>query len=168
MNVQFTHKPQVTWMIDQEFAIPSSIKKNYIVLFPFCSIKHRQKLWPYYQDLITKLKIKYPDIDIIIVPGPGEYEKARNYDVKILMNNKDHTNFFQLSKILAGSKYVISNDTGPAHLAAHLGCKGLAIFGSHTSPEKVSIQTDNFHSISSKNLHELTPDMVIEKIDSHL
>ena len=105
---------------------------------------------------------------MIIVPGPGEYEKARNYDVKILMNNKDHTNFFQLSKILAGSKYVISNDTGPAHLAAHLGCKGLAIFGSHTSPEKVSIQTDNFHSISSKNLHELTPDMVIEKIDSHL
>ena len=167
VNVQYTQNPQVTWMIDKEFAIPSSIKKNYITLFPFCSIKHRQKLWPYYQDLITKLKIKYPDIDIIIVPGPGEYEKARNYDVKILMNNKDHTNFFQLSKILAGSKYVISNDTGPAHLAAHLGCKGLAIFGSHTSPEKVSIQTDNFHSISSKNLYELTPETVIEKIDSH-
>ena len=168
VNVQFTHKPQVTWMIDQEFAIPSSIKKNYITLFPFCSIKHRQKIWPHYEDLITKLKIKYPDADIVIVPGPGEYEKARNYNVKILMNNGEHTNFFQLSKILAGSKYVISNDTGPAHLAAHLGCKGLTIFGSHTSPEKVSIQTDNFHSISSKNLYELTPAIVIEKIDSHL
>ena len=167
VNVQYTQNPQVTWMIDKEFAIPSSIKKNYIILFPFCSIKHRQKLWPHYQDLVAKLNTKYPDIDIIIVPGPGEYEKAKAYNVKILMNNGDHTNFFQLSKILAGSKYVISNDTGPAHLAAHLGCKGLAIFGSHTSPEKVSIQTDNFHSISSKNLYELTPEIVIEKIDSH-
>ena len=167
VNVQYTQNPQVTWMIDKEFAIPSSIKKNYIILFPFCSIKHRQKLWPHYQDLVAKLNTKYPDIDIIIVPGPGEYEKAKAYNVKILMNNGDHTNFFQLSKILAGSKYVISNDTGPAHLAAHLGCKGLAIFGSHTSPEKVSIQTDNFHSISSKNLYELTPETVIEKIDSH-
>ena len=168
VDVRYTQNPQVTWMIDQEFTIPSSIKKNYITLFPFCSIKHRQKIWPHYEDLITKLKIKYPDADIVIVPGPGEYEKARNYNVKILMNNGEHTNFFQLSKILAGSKYVISNDTGPAHLAAHLGCKGLTIFGSHTSPEKVSIQTDNFHSISSKNLYELTPAIVIEKIDSHL
>ena len=167
VNVQYTQNPQVTWMIDKEFAIPSSIKKNYIILFPFCSIKHRQKLWPHYQDLVAKLNTKYPDIDIIIVPGPGEYEKAKAYNVKILMNNGEHTNFFQLSKILAGAKYVISNDTGPAHLAAHLGCKGLTIFGSHTSPEKVSIQTDNFHSISSKNLYELTPETVIEKIDSH-
>ena len=28
--------------------------------------------------LSNKLKKKYPDIDIIIFPGPGEYEKERN------------------------------------------------------------------------------------------
>ena len=91
VNVQYTQNPQVSWMIDHEFTIPSSVKKNYITLFPFCSFKHSQKLWPYYEDLIAKLKIKYPDIDIIIVPGPGEYEKAKAYNIKILIVPKNST-----------------------------------------------------------------------------
>ena len=39
------------------------------------------------------------------------------------------------------SSYVISNDTGPAHITAHLGKPGTVIFGPHTSAKKVSIET---------------------------
>ena len=39
------------------------------------------------------------------------------------MNNEQPTDFFQLAKILKESPFVISNDTGPAHLAAHLVAK---------------------------------------------
>ena len=167
INTEFTDKPQVSWMIDEDFQISSEIKKNYIVLFPFCSLKNYQKIWPYYEELILKLKSKLSDMDIVIAPGPGEINAARKYNVKLCLNNNQPTNFFQLAKLLIGAKYVISNDTGPAHLAAHLGCKGLALFGSHTTPEKVSIETASFSSISSKNISDISIKEVFDKIDSH-
>ena len=168
IDTQFSEKPQVSWMIDDDFHISSEIKKNYIVLFPFCSPKHHQKIWPYYEELISKLKSKLFEMDIVIAPGPGEINAARKYNVKLCLHNNQPTNFFQLAKLLIGAKYVISNDTGPAHLAAHLGCKGLALFGGHTTPEKVSIETGSFLSISSKNIRNISMEEVFDKIDSHL
>ena len=130
--------------------------------------KHHQKIWPYYEELISKLKSKLFEMDIVIAPGPGEINAARKYNVKLCLHNNQPTNFFQLAKLLIGAKYVISNDTGPAHLAAHLGCKGLALFGGHTTPEKVSIETGSFLSISSKNIRNISMEEVFDKIDSHL
>ena len=114
------------------------------------------------------MKSKLSDIDVVIAPGPGEINAARKYDVKLCLHHNQPTNFFQLAKLLIGAKYVISNDTGPAHLAAHLGCRGLALFGSHTTPEKVSIETASFSSISSKNISDISIKEVFDKIDSHL
>lgn len=168
IDTKFSEKPQVSWMVDNDFQISSEIKKNYIVLFPFCSPKHQQKIWPYYEELISKFKLKFSDMDIVIAPGPGEIKAASKYNVKLCLHNSQPTNFFQLAKLLIGAKYVISNDTGPAHLAAHLGCRGLALFGGHTTPEKVSIETGSFLSISSKNISNISIDEVFDKIDSHL
>ena len=168
IDTKFSEKPQVSWMVDNDFQISSEIKKNYIVLFPFCSPKHHQKIWPYYEELISKFKLKFSDTDIVIAPGPGEIKAARKYNAKFCLHNNQPTNFFQLAKLLIGAKYVISNDTGPAHLAAHLGCRGLAIFGGHTTPEKVSIETGSFLSISSKNISNISIEEVLDKIDSHL
>ena len=168
IDTKFSEKPQVSWMVDNDFQISSEIKKNYIVLFPFCSPKHHQKIWPYYEELISKFKLKFPDMDIVIAPGPGEIKAASKYNVKLCLHNNQPTNFFQLAKLLIGAKYVISNDTGPAHLAAHLGCRGLALFGGHTTPEKVSIETGSFLSISSKNISNISIEEVFDKIDSHL
>ena len=168
IDTEFSEKPQVSWMVDNDFQISSEIKKNYIVLFPFCSPKHHQKIWPYYDELISKFKLNFSDMDIVIAPGPGEIKAARKYNVKLCLHNNQPTNFFQLAKLLIGAKYVISNDTGPAHLAAHLGCRGLAIFGGHTTPEKVSIETGSFLSISSKNISNISIEEVFDKIDSHL
>jgi ADP-heptose:LPS heptosyltransferase len=114
------------------------------------------------------IKQKNSLIDIVVAPGPGEFDDCKDYDAKIVMDGKKSTSFSQLAKILVGSIYVISNDTGPAHLASHLGCRGLAIFGSHTSAEKVSIETDRFSSISAVDLTELSASQVLDKIDSHL
>ena len=168
IDTKFSEKPQVSWMVDNDFQISSEIKKNYIVVFPFCSPKHHQKIWPYYEELISKFKLNFSDMDIVIAPGPGEIKAASKYNVKLCLHNSQPTNFFQLAKLLIGAKYVISNDTGPAHLAAHLGCRGLALFGGHTTPEKVSIETGSFLSISSKNISNISIEEVFDKIDSHL
>ena len=49
-------------------------------------------------------------------------------------------------------------------MAAHLNAKGITLFGHHTTPYKVSIETDNFKAIVTKQLKELSADFVYEKI----
>ena len=63
---------------------------------------------------------------------------------------------------------MISNDTGPAHICTHLNKKGLVLFGSHTSPEKVSIESENFKSITARNLSELKTQTVVDEVKKYL
>ena len=70
----------------------------------------------------------------------------------------------QLSALIKGSSFVISNDTGPAHIAAHIGAKGLALFGAHTTAYKVSIERENFRAIQVSDLKKLSATKVLEKM----
>ena len=56
------------------------------------------------------------------------------------------------------------NDTGPAHICAHLNKKGVVLFGSHTTPEKVSMESQNFKSLRADDLKNLNVADVYEKI----
>ena len=60
------------------------------------------------------------------------------------------------------SSFVIANDTGPAHMAAHLNVKGLVLFGSHTTAFKVSIERENFKAIQVTDLKNLSSEKVFE------
>ena len=74
----------------------------------------------------------------------------------------------ELTGLILKAKYIIANDTGPAHIAAHLGKKGIVIFGHHTTPKKVSIETDNFKAITVDNLKKLTAEKVYSEIKDNL
>ena len=69
-----------------------------------------------------------------------------------------------LISLINGAKFIIANDTGPAHIASHLKKNGLVLFGSHTSAEKVSIENNNFRALSVKNLIDLDVETVLDKI----
>ena len=64
--------------------------------------------------------------------------------------------------MIKDSTFVVANDTGPAHMAAHLGVKGVALFGSHTTAYKVSIERENFKAIQVTDLNKLSPEKVFE------
>ena len=49
-------------------------------------------------------------------------------------------------------------------MAAHLGAKGLTLFGSHTTAYKVSIERENFKAIQVDDLVKLSTEKVLEKI----
>ena len=66
------------------------------------------------------------------------------------------------------ASYVIANDTGPAHIAAHLGKEGIGLFGSHTTPKKVSIETQKFKAIAVDNLNDLSAEKVYLEIKDKL
>ena len=82
----------------------------------------------------------------------------------MILNNDKPTNINQLSKIIKKASFVVANDTGPAHIAAHLNVKGLALFGSHTSAKKVSIETNNFKVLEKDNLNKLTAREVLSAV----
>ena len=163
-----TMQPDFSWAIDNNFWPKEIIPKKYITLLPFCSKHLPHKKWPFYNELISMIRKENKNIEIVIVPGPGEVGEASSFDARIILDGNQPTNFFQLAKILSESLFVISNDTGPAHIAAHLGCSGLALFGSHTSSRKVSIKTDYFDVIESEDLTDITVNQVFNKIQLHL
>ena len=70
--------------------------------------------------------------------------------------------------LIKDAKFVIANDTGPAHIASHLKKNGLVLFGSHTSARKVSIENQNFQAISVDQLSELSVEVVMNKITANL
>ena len=70
--------------------------------------------------------------------------------------------------MINNSSFIISNDTGPAHISSHLKKRGLVLFGSHTSARKVSIENYNFKALTVKNLKDLNVDTVISEIKSKL
>ena len=164
----YTMQPNFSWAIDNNFWPKEIIPKKYIALLPFCSKHLPHKKWPFYNELISLIRKENKNIEIVIVPGPGEVVEANKFDAQVILDGNQPTNFFQLAKILSESLFVVSNDTGPAHIAAHLGCSGLALFGSHTSSRKVSIKTDHFNVIESKDLIDITVNEVFSKIQLHL
>ena len=152
-------KPDFSWAIEEGFQIK---EQKYIFLAPFSSPKLKHKVWPYFKELIELLKNELPQYELITAPGPSEIGQCKNIGLKMILNNDKPTSIGQLAKVIKQSSFVIANDTGPAHIAAHLGCKGVALFGHHTSAKKVSIETEKFKAIESNSLKEITPEQVLK------
>ena len=142
--------------------------KKFILLFPFCSPQLSHKKWPYFNDLIKIIKTKHSNIEIAIAPGPGEIEEAKKIEAISITNKGKSLNHMELAGLINKSSYVIANDTGPAHMTAHLGKMGLVLFGYHTTAKKVSIETDNFKAISAERLMHLKAEKVYSEIKEKL
>ena len=125
-----------------------------------------KKKWPYYNELIDIIKSKYNNqYKIVVAPGPDEINEAKDINAICVLDNGKALDISQLSSLIKLSTFVVANDTGPAHMAAHLGAKGLTLFGSHTTAYKVSIERDNFKAIQVNELTKLSPEKVFDKIN---
>ena len=143
--------------------------RDYILIFPFCSKKHQNKKWPFFKDLISRIRREYKNnYSVLIAPGPDEFEEANQLNAKIVMDNGGSINIKMLISLINDAKFIIANDTGPAHIASHLKKKGLVLFGSHTSAEKVSIESSNFRALTVKNLSDLDVDTVMKEVRTKL
>ena len=165
-----TMKPDFRWACTNI----DSIKKNYdldkyIVLFPFCSAHLQIKKWPYYNELIELIKNKYNNkFKVVVVPGPSEINDAKDINVISVLDDEKILDISQLSSLIKDSSFVIANDTGPAHIAAHLGVKGLTLFGKHTTAFKVSIERENFKVIQVDDLNKLSAEKVFERLSNSI
>ena len=170
LNTRNTLKPDFSWACENIDNIKLSYNlKKYILLFPFCSAHLSIKKWPYYNELIELIKNKHNSkFKIVIAPGPLEIKDTKNINAISILDNEKILDISQLSSLIKDSSYVIANDTGPAHMAAHLKAKGLALFGKHTTAFKVSIERENFKAIQVDDLSKLSAKKVFERMSSTL
>ena len=164
VKIQHTMFPDFKWACSNIENIKKKFDLNkYIVLFPFCSPHLIIKKWPYYNELIELIKKKFEDeYKIVVAPGPKEIEMTKEINAITILNQNNSLNIQELASLIKDSSFVISNDTGPAHMTSHLGVKGVALFGSHTSAYKVSIERENFKAIQVTDLNKLSPEKVFE------
>ena len=141
LTTKNTMFPDFAWACSDINNIKDQYKlEKYIVLFPFCSTHLIEKKWPYYNELIDLIKNKHQDqYKIVVAPGSSEIKDAKEIKAICLLDNGKALDISQLSSLIKNSSFVIANDTGPAHMAAHLNVNGLTLFGSHTTAHKVSI-----------------------------
>ena len=168
IETKHTTSPDFTWSSSDISDIKNFYElKKYIVLFPFCSPHLTTKKWPYYNDLISMINKKYESsYKVIVAPGPDEINEASKINALCILDNGKALDILQLSSLIKGSSFVIANDTGPAHMTAHLGVKGITLFGSHTTAYKVSIERENFKAIQVSDLSKLSAEKVFEKLSN--
>jgi len=170
-NIQTTNclKPDFSWAcVNVDQIINKFFGKKFILIFPFSSPQLSHKQWPYYNELINIIKEKHSNFEIVIAPGPNEIEMSSNFDAITILNNKKSLNIMELAGLIKKASFVIANDTGPAHMAAHLGMDGVVLFGYHTTAKKVSIETNKFKAITVDKLEDLLPEAVYLNIKNKL
>ena len=118
--------------------------------------------------MIKIIKSKHTDCEIVIAPGPNEMKEAKKINATLITNNNKALNIMELAGLIKKSSFVVANDTGPAHMAAHLGKSGVVLFGYHTTPQKVSIETDKFKALTVNKLKDLSVEDVYSEIKSQL
>ena len=170
LKTNHTLSPNFSWSCVDISKIKSEYNLDqYIILFPFCSPHLTSKKWPYYNELIEKIKERYQEqYKIIVAPGPNEIKDAAKINALCILDNGKALDISQLSSIIKNSSFVVANDTGPAHMAAHLDSKGLCLFGSHKSALLQSIERDNFKPIQVSDLTKLSSENVFEKLSNLL
>ena len=166
LNTSHTMKPDFSWASTDTSEIKSYYNlKKYILLFPFCSPHLSIKKWPYYNDLIQLIFNRFGDeYKVVTAPGPDEINEAKNINALALLDNGKALNISQLTNLIKDSSFIVANDTGPAHIAAHVEAKGLTLFGKHTTAYKVSIERENFKAIQVTDLNNLGVDKVFERL----
>ena len=170
VETEFTKNIDLSWATtDISRLLKQYANNEYILLFPFCSVKHQKKKWPYFKELISEIKKdfknKYP---ILLAPGPEEIDEANKLNGKVVLDDNNSVNIKTLISLINKAKFVITNDTGPAHIASHLDKKGLVLFGSHTTAKKVSIENFNFKALTVQNLQDLSVETVLNEVKSRL
>ncbi len=138
------------------------VMRSYIVLVPGCSARHPQKRWPHYGALAEKL------IDagytIVMAPGPDEMELARTIPGIRLTDTHGLLTWYELAGVFKRALFVVGNDTGPSHLAAHIGTQGLALFGNYSPAERTGIIRENFGVIEVEDLAALPVERVFDEV----
>jgi ADP-heptose:LPS heptosyltransferase len=164
LSTPYTLHSDVSWMAAGVDGIlrQNELRPGYVLLIPGASTGHQDKRWPYFAELAKRLLEQ--GCRVVTVPGPAEREVCDAIPGDMLVAGDGYHDYFVLAGIAKKAAYVVGNDTGPTHIAAHMGGRGLALYGAHTAPETTGIQHTSFSWLAADNLADVPIDAVWRKI----
>lgn len=156
----------VAWMADDvdELLRARQLTGDFIVLIAGGSAAHPEKRWPFYRELAAYLLSR--GLRVVTMPGPDEMDLCRQIGGDMLTGADGYLDQFQLAGVLRRAAFVVGNDTGPTHLAAHLRRPGLALFSRHFPASCTGIQHTRFRWMESPDLNDLPLAAVIAQVEA--
>ena len=160
---KYTLEPDVSWLADDASRLleDAGINPGFILLMPGSSARHPQKRWPHYFELA--LKLMKSGYSVVTAPGPDEIELCQSMPCPAIYSEGHPLSFNLLAGLIQRSAFVIGNDSGPTHLAAYLGAKGLALYGSHAGAQQIGLNAF-LDIIEVENLAHLN----VEEVYNHV
>ncbi len=156
------HKTDLYLSLLSEASVPTAREKTEprpttanrrIVIAPGASLPLRE--WPFFVELIGWLRTRFPEFVITIVGGQNEavwhkrLERLADSQVEDLI---EKTDLSALVGVFSSAALVISNDSGPAHVAASVAnVPTLVIFGPG-DPQYVAPLTENTQVVRRADL----------------
>jgi len=140
------------------------IQPGFVCIVPYAAgdVDGQDKRWPEFAHLTAQLAARH-DRQIVTCPGPGEEAIARDeHPAAICLPGVKLDIYLGLLK-RAG--LVISNDTGPAHMAAAVGTPVLSVLGP-TKPEQWRPWGPQNRIAQGPNRQWPTMDDVMQKVDA--
>jgi len=168
LDVRYTLKCDVSWMAEKVESIlaAAGVKPGYVLLIPGASRSHDHKRGPYFKELAVRLQ--EGGNTVVTVPGPDEIELCQRIPGMMLVPANGYYDIFHLAGVAEHASMVIGNDTGPTHIAAHLGVPGVALFGGHVHPRTTGIQHTSLMVIERSRLANVTVDEVWQQLETML
>jgi heptosyltransferase-2 len=106
----------------------SGVRPGYVVACPFAggTWSGEDKTWPAFADFMA---MDLPDFgrDVLICPGPGEEDLAREKFASAMLLSGVGLGAY--AALLQQAALMISNDTGPGHMAAAVGTPLISVLG---------------------------------------
>lgn len=159
------HFPNLEWAAaDVSHILENTrIEDGFVLLNAGSAARHPGKRWHLFPQLIAALAER--NITAVTAPGPDEADLCANLPAPMLM---DGDKFLTLNQVVGLARHcgmVIGNDTGPTHMMAAAGTKGVALFGSDYSPAWQTGVADIYEVVEKPLLSDITVDEVLAAMD---
>ncbi len=119
---------------------------KYIVINPNASDLRLERRWSddKFISLIKLILSDYSEVKVVLIGSKGEYAYTKEIEKKVddirLINTAGSTNLNELIGIVSNADIMISNDTGPMHIAYSVQIPVICLFGP-CSPDQYGMKT---------------------------
>jgi ADP-heptose:LPS heptosyltransferase len=114
----------------QRLLTAAGITGDYAMICPFAAglatSRKLAKKWPEFGRFVEQAPAQL-GLPLVVYPGPGEHDQARELYPSARMI--EGANLSVYAALLQRARIVVSNDTGPAHMAAALGTRLISVLG---------------------------------------
>lgn len=152
------------WLSEDDFKVVDAVGINEralnIALFLSAGSKKREFGLAAYAVVATKLKEKYKNLEVWLL---GDVQNTNQYAIEFMRYYPDAHNLVgkttlrQTAAFLSRCDLYLGGDTGPMHMAAAVGCKGVALFVASAAWQKSGLNAPERFGPWGGNIIPITP-----------